>query len=70
MLPETPDIEKYVDYCNWRNCRNDYTLIHNPFAKVRIPIGLFNVAREVTAMFTGDGIDIKIKENLHQEHNP
>ena len=59
-----PDIEKYVNYCNWRNCRNDYTLIHNQFAKVPLPIGLFKVAREVTSMLTDDGMDLKIKDNF------
>lgn len=68
LLPHTgltffPDIENYVDYCNWKNCRNDYTLIHNPFAKVPLPTGFFNVVREVTATVTKDGISINIKEN-------
>jgi hypothetical protein len=58
-----PDIENYVDYCNWKNCRNDYILIHNPFAKVPLPTGFFNVVREVSATLTEGSITINIKEN-------
>lgn len=43
-----PDIDQFVDYCHWKNCRNDYILIHNPFAKVPLPLGFFNVSREIT----------------------
>ena len=42
-----PDIDQYDLPVSWGKCRNDYILIHNPFAKVPLPRGLFPVYREV-----------------------
>lgn len=56
-----PSIDQFVDYCRWENCRNDYVLVHNPFASTPLPHGIIDVAREVTATITTTGIDIHVK---------
>ncbi len=54
-----PDIDKHVDNCHWGKQRNDFILIHNPFAKTSLPKGFFNVTNEITAIIDKNG-DIKI----------
>lgn len=43
-----PDMDLHEPYsCNWSShCKNDFLLIHNPFAQFPLPIGAFPVYRE------------------------
>lgn len=54
-----PGIDQYLPFINWRYCQNDYVLVHNPFAKIKLPVGFFNVLREVTATVVDGGMEIK-----------
>ena len=54
-----PGFDQYFPI-NWNHCQNDYVFVHNPFAKRKLPVGFFNVLREVTASIVDGGIDIKI----------
>ncbi|MFT3741120.1 MAG: hypothetical protein QM752_00285 [Gammaproteobacteria bacterium] len=42
-----PDIEKFENNRIWDDIRNDFTLIHNPFASIKLPRGLLSVRLEV-----------------------
>ncbi len=43
-----PDADKYGATIFWQNeCRNDYLLIQNPFAKAPLPSDYFSVAKEI-----------------------
>lgn len=57
-----PEIDQYLPFINWRHCQNDYLLVHNPFAKVKLPVGFFNVLREVTATIVDGGMEINVAD--------
>lgn len=42
-----PDADQYEVPLHWEECRNDYMLVHNPFAKIPLPTGYFSVYREI-----------------------
>lgn len=44
-----PDANQHGVPLHWEECRNDYILVHNPFAKTPLPIGYFSVYREITS---------------------
>lgn len=50
-----PDVDKFLCGISWKECRNDFKLIHNPFAKTPLPIGLLNVSHEIPATIGSDG---------------
>ena len=56
-----PNIEIF-DGILWNECRNDFILIHNPFAKNPLPVGFFDVSLEVTATHA----DNKMTLNMHK----
>ncbi|OGT43635.1 MAG: hypothetical protein A3F13_06760 [Gammaproteobacteria bacterium RIFCSPHIGHO2_12_FULL_40_19] len=56
-----PDIDQFL-LLNWASCKNDYMLVHNPFARVKLPVGFFNVLREVTATIINGGTEINVAD--------
>lgn len=54
-----PGLDQYT-ILHWKKCRNDFILVHNPFAKTPLPVGIFDVALEVTARITQSEISINI----------
>lgn len=54
-----PGIDQHMPFIKWRDCRNDYLLVHNPYAKVKLPVGFLDVLREVTATIIDGGIELK-----------
>lgn len=56
-----PDVENY-QLCNWEGrkgeARNDFLLIHNPFAKFPLPKGFFSVQEEVESKIDGNNCKI------------
>lgn len=43
-----PNADQYGVPIHWDKCRNDYILIHNPFATIPLPIAYLSVYREIT----------------------
>lgn len=54
-----PGFDQYFPI-SWRHCENDYVLVHNRFAKIKLPIGFFSVLREVTEEIVNEGKVIKV----------
>ncbi len=49
-----PDADKYGATIFWQDeCRNDYLLIYNPFAKVELPRNYFSVEKEINPVIHG-----------------
>ncbi|HAT1771516.1 hypothetical protein ACTOV9_00690 [Legionella pneumophila] len=44
-----PDADQYGIPLHWEKCRNDYILVHNPFAKIPLPSEYLSVYREITS---------------------
>ena len=47
MRIQDRNIDQYDLPVSWGKCRNDYILIHNPFAKTPLPRDLFPVYKEI-----------------------
>ncbi len=62
-----PDADKYGTPLRWEECRNDYILVHNPFAKTPLPTGYFSVYREITPSDVNDFLNPTCEANLEQE---
>lgn len=54
-----PGLDQYTAI-QWKKCRNDFILVHNPFATIPLPVGIFDVSLEVTASIIGDEVAIHI----------
>lgn len=57
-----PDLDQYEEmFCNWGKCRNDFVLIHNPYAKIPLSQNILPVSKLVTAKIDNDSIKINIQ---------
>lgn len=48
----------YEDFLVWPHCKNDFVLIHNPFAKVKLPRRFFSVCESYEAMIQNNRVNI------------
>lgn len=62
-----PALDQYVEI-RWKKCRNDFILIHNPCAKIKLPVGAFDASLEVTASISDGEIIINIPNQEETEN--